>query len=94
MYRNKKLLNLANESPNCMSCGAYNYGQVISAHADWLEYGKGKGIKAHDCFIAFLCNDCHNYLHHSGDDKELKKAFWHRAYLKTMVWLFENKVKI
>jgi uncharacterized CHY-type Zn-finger protein len=25
-----------------------------------MSHGKGVGIKAHDCYIAFLCSRCHS----------------------------------
>ena len=34
-------------------------GQTQAAHANWGKYGKGMGMKAHDCFVAALCQTCH-----------------------------------
>jgi len=90
-FRSKKLLSLAKEIPNCTGCGKYNIGDVVSAHANWLEYDKGTGIKAHDWAVAFLCDDCHNFVDKAGIAKGHKRSFWELAHIKTMKWLFENK---
>lgn len=35
---------------------------VVAAHSDQARHGKGLGIKAHDCFVAFICHNCHALL--------------------------------
>lgn len=57
MYRNPKILDNAKWS-SCTMCGA-NDGTIVAAHSNLLEHGKGRGIKAHDCFVAYLCHSCH-----------------------------------
>ena len=57
MYRNEKLLASAN-GRRCAMCGAMD-GTTVAAHSNLLEHGKGRGIKAHDCFVAYLCHRCH-----------------------------------
>lgn len=59
-YRNRALLNLAKDAP-CMNCGAQN-GTTVAAHSNSLRHGKGRGIKAHDSYIAFLCFECHRLM--------------------------------
>jgi hypothetical protein len=88
-YRNRALLDLAHRMP-CMACGRDN-GTTEPAHANWLEFGKGKGIKAHDCFFAALCHECHAELDQgSSMTKEQKKAFWLSAYCKTNKYLWTH----
>ena len=57
MYRNPKILRAANGRP-CSYCGL-NHGTTVAAHSNRMEDGKGVGLKAHDCFVAFLCATCH-----------------------------------
>lgn len=91
MYRNKKLLNLAKNAPYCFSCGRYNDGSIVAAHSNQLRDGKGKGIKAHDYRIAYLCYSCHYDIDQSGKlSKEEKIAKWEEAHRKTIGFLFEN----
>lgn len=87
-FRSPKLLRYAREIPNCTGCGAHNRGQVVAAHADWQEYGKGTGIKAHDFAIAYLCDTCHAYLHGKDGTKADKKEFFRMADIRTREWLF------
>lgn len=89
-YRNPKLLKAAKEAPRCMCCSADNHGNVVAAHANWSEYGKGMGTKAHDWAIAFLCYRCHSFVDDGPAPKEEKKSVWAHAHAKTLEWLFET----
>jgi len=64
MFRSRPLLALCAKLENCQNCGAY--GGTIPAHSNLGEHGKGKGLKAHDCFFAALCDACHKWLDHQG----------------------------
>lgn len=91
MYRNTKLLELAKDAEYCYGCGNPNDGTIVAAHSNQLRDGKGKGIKAHDYRIAFLCHKCHYELdqgHNMG--KYDKIEFWEHAHRMTIGWLFEN----
>lgn len=59
-YRNPALLRLARDE-SCANCGAED-GTVVAAHSNLSRHGKGKSLKAHDCYIAFLCHSCHGWL--------------------------------
>lgn len=89
-YRNPDLLALARLAPCCMSCGKRNEGDVVAAHANWHEYGKGAGLKANDWAVAFLCGPEHAEID-QGARMGLpeRKALWLDAHRKTIAWLFE-----
>ena len=89
-YRNPYLLKLAAKAPCCMSCDAPNAGQVVAAHSNHHADGKGMGIKASDAMIAFLCGDCHMTIDQGKASRELKRAAWVEAYMRTMRWLVES----
>lgn len=59
-YQNKSLLELAKYMP-CQGCGAED-GTIVMAHSNFAIHGKAKGMKAHDCFVAALCQECHAWL--------------------------------
>lgn len=91
MYRNKKLLDLANECEYCQSCGRHGQGTIVAAHSNQLRDGKGRGIKAHDYRIAYLCYDCHNELDAGKNlSREQRKASWEEAHRNTIGWLFQT----
>lgn len=96
MYRNKKLLDLANECEYCQSCSRHGNGTITAAHSNQLRDGKGRGIKAHDYRVAFLCFSCHAELDQGTRlSKEDRTAMWEEAHRRTISWLFENeKIKI
>jgi hypothetical protein len=63
-YRNKKLRDSAKHE-SCVSCGA-NDGTVVWAHSNSSRHGKGAGLKAHDLFGAYLCQECHRSFDESN----------------------------
>jgi hypothetical protein len=91
-YRNPKLLELA-RGQKCMNCFAED-GTIVSAHSNASHHGKGKSIKAHDIFIAWLCFRCHQYYDEGagpdptgvwGPSREDKQEMWRRAHDRTML---------
>lgn len=96
VYRNPKLLKAAQDCPECMHCGKHNEGDVVAAHSNQLKDGHGRGIKAQDYRIAYLCFACH-YAVDQGKDmsKVERREMWDEAHRKTIGWLFESgKLKI
>ena len=74
MYRNKKLTASAN-GESCVNCGI-NDGTIVWAHSNQINHGKGKGIKAHDLFGAYLCHQCHHeHDQGKGDKFEKRQQF-------------------
>jgi len=79
--RDKKRLEACRALP-CQHCGAED-GTVIAAHANNAIYGKGRGIKASDEFVAALCFTCHANLDQGKMSKDEKSQMWHNAHMKT-----------
>lgn len=66
-----------------MMCGS-NDDTVVSAHSNLLEHGKGKGIKADDSMVAWLCYRCHTeYDQGMKMNKVEKRDFILTAIVKT-----------
>lgn len=90
-YRNKKLLELANDCPVCCACGGHNFGNVVAAHSNLLRDGKGMRTKAHDFMVAYLCDACHYALDQSPEmSRAEREAFFLDAWRNTITWLFLN----
>lgn len=90
-YRCRKLLDAAKDAPCCMGCGKHNGGDVVSAHSNQLRDGKGKGIKAKDYRIAFLCHICHHNIDNGSVYAKAERVeLWEQAHRKTIGWLFES----
>jgi transcription elongation factor Elf1 len=91
MFRSKKLLASVKDF-DCQVCG--KYGQTVPAHANWQEYGKGMGLKAHDMYVAAVCTHCHDMI--DGRIGKLtedeKRELWHRAWVRTVYLWFEHGV--
>lgn len=87
-YRNKKLLELA-RNHDCVNCGADD-GTIVACHANLLELGKGRGLKASDAAICFLCHGCHANLDTGHTDKLDKRSFTYEMIAKTLIRLVED----
>lgn len=91
-YRSDKLLRYAMECQACMSCGKYNDGTIVAAHSNQLKDGKGRGIKANDYRVAYLCHDCHTELDQGSKlSRQERIDKWEEAHRRTIGWLFETE---
>ena len=89
MFRNKKLLALAEDMP-CVMCTNQD-GTVVAAHSNLLEHGKGRGLKAHDGMTAWLCYQCHyEYDQGSEMNKAEKREYILTAICKTYMELWNR----
>jgi len=95
MFRSKKLTDAARHAP-CMRCNRH-LDTVTACHSNWQEHGKGRGLKAHDIFTAFLCIDCNRLIDDpnvSDWDPEMRKAEWMRAHIQTLLYLLDMKILV
>jgi hypothetical protein len=89
-YRNRKLLDAARDQP-CMHCGMQD-GTIVAAHSNWSRHGKGMSIKAHDCFIAFLCSSCHHEIDQGSKLTKIERQqMWQDAFEKTLLHLWSTE---
>lgn len=89
MVRDKAWLK-AVASLDCQRCGTS--GQTQAAHANWGVYGKGMGMKAHDCFVAALCQTCHFAIDQGATlSGEARREQWEDAFRKTLVAAWRSK---
>ena len=77
IIRSKRITQAAKDR-SCVCCGIED-GTIVRAHYSGMrqhQYGKGRGIKGHDCIAADLCIKCHdnydNYEMGEGDTKQLR----------------------
>lgn len=70
MYRNKKLTESARNEP-CVCHG--REGTTVWAHSNKMRHGKGRGLKAHDLFGAYLCFESHTDFDQMPDAKFFAK---------------------
>tara|TARA_R100000664_G_C2661818_1_gene77686 strand:- start:80 stop:406 length:327 start_codon:yes stop_codon:yes gene_type:complete len=92
-YRNKKLLEMAKESPYCMNptCGKDNNGDVVAAHLNF-DKSKGMATKANDYLIAYLCYKCHTLVDEGYSlSKDEKHDLMFKAFINTLRWLFTTE---
>jgi hypothetical protein len=96
MYRNKKLLEVVRDAPICFNCGRHNDGTIVAAHSNQGLHGKGRSLKADDCFIAALCYVCHSDLDQGTKlSREERVAMWNAAAVLTYGWLIrDGRIKV
>lgn len=84
MYRNHEILDLPRLGEiACQYCGKRD-GTVVMAHSNQLAHGKGKGIKAHDCFVAALCFGCHHFVDQGRGMALARATVWGTAHDRTV----------
>jgi hypothetical protein len=88
-YRNRKLLDLAHRIDECQVCFRYTEG-CEPAHSDYAEHGKGMQRKAHDCFFAAMCHDCHRENGQGKGSAEERFDVWRRAADRTWLICWRN----
>jgi hypothetical protein len=84
-YVNRQLLDLARLIPctlRRLGCTTFPTGPLHSNHQ---RHGKGRSIKAHDCFHAAGCARCHEWLDVGQATREEKAEVFQRAMEET--WL-------
>ncbi len=64
MYRNQKLLDLAEDMPCTLLITGTNHDPktTVSCHSNSSRHGKAKSQKAHDAYHAHGCAACHHEL--------------------------------
>jgi hypothetical protein len=89
-FTNRRLLDLAHALNQCTGCGKYSEHGLEPAHSNQSRHGKGMSLKAHDCFHAALCHECHVWLDQGPAPREEKIAFWQDAFEQTLLIYFQN----
>ena len=94
MYRNKKILQSAKGQP-CTIRSVWCKGDpktTVAAHSNQSIHGKGGKLKAHDCFVAYACSDCHRWLDESTASRAEKVEAFNAAMHRTWLLLLQNGV--
>lgn len=91
-YRNPDLLALAYELDCQLQIpGVCEGGRGEPCHANWSDFGKGKSIKAHDCFFASGCRACHMEIDQGSRlTREEREAYWNLGWRGTMLALWQR----
>lgn len=88
-YRSRKLLDLAHKITECQVkipgvCQGYSPEGCEPAHSNQQRHGKGKGLKAEDCFYAAACHACHVELDQGHAlSREEKARYWQLGFENT-----------
>ena len=72
----------------------YCHGRnVVAAHYNWSDGGKGKGVKVSDFLIAFACEGCHRFIDDAAvTPVDERKLWWLRGHLNTLYILVRDGV--
>lgn len=93
-----KLRKSAKNAPYCFSCFRVNYGgNLVLAHDNSLDSGRGASFKSPDYLGAIVCADpggCHDQIdgRSGGLAKEEKREMHQRAHKLTLKWWFETGI--
>lgn len=87
MYRDPNLLKLA-KGEKCLfqisdDCMGNEGSTTVAAHSNLMEHGKGKGLKAQDCFTVWSCHKCHSLFDQGRSfSREEKRDIFYEALLR------------
>lgn len=81
-----KLLRHAKDQPCTIKHPEHcNDRNVVAAHYNWADAGKGKGLKCHDTHIAYACEGCHRFIDNAAAASvDERKLWWLKGHLKTL----------
>ena len=90
-HRDRALLDCAYDFPCLLQFDGCDGGNGEPAHANWPIFGKGMGMKAHDCFHVPACRSCHVRLDQGSSlDREERRMAWLRAFADYLPMLFQR----
>lgn len=70
-----------------------NNRNVVAAHYNWADGGKGVGLKSHDILTAFACDGCHRFVDNAAAAPvEDRKAWWSKGHRRTLYILVRDGV--
>ena len=76
----------------CCQCGASPRSQA--AHSNFGQHGKGKGIKADDCYTIPLCHSCHASLDQNLSQQTRQQQLdWFNRKLKFIDEVLDDQAK-
>lgn len=86
MYRDPYLLKVAkgeacllNISPKCLGDEG---STTVAAHSNQLMHGKGKGLKAEDCYTVWACYKCHTMMDQGKMDSDALVEAFESAWIR------------
>jgi hypothetical protein len=87
MYRDANLLKLAKGEKCLLQISDYCFrdegSTTVAAHSNLMEHGKGKSLKAEDCFTVWSCYKCHSLFDQGGSfTREEKNDLFYEALLR------------
>jgi hypothetical protein len=92
-FRDRDLLNLAYALPCQLQIPGVCTGGDPSepAHSNQSRHGKGKSLKAHDCFFAASCRECHVEIDQGSRlTREERIDIWQRGFERTVLVLWQR----
>lgn len=92
-FRDRDLLNLAYALPCQLQIPGVCTGGDPSepAHSNQSRHGKGKSLKAHDCFFAAACRACHVEIDQGSRlTREERIEIWQRGFERTLLALWQR----
>lgn len=88
MYRDSDLLKLAQGEPCLLEihpkCMGEEGSTTVAAHSNQMKHGKGKGIKADDCYSVWACHRCHAMFDQGKMNQEDLIAAFELAFQKQL----------
>jgi hypothetical protein len=92
-FRSEKLTRLARDQPCMFNIPGVCNGRTdttVWCHSNNYTDGKGARLKAHDCFGAFGCFECHRWYDQGPAPKKEKQEAFELAFRNTILFCWTN----
>lgn len=83
-YRNRRILDHARHIEQCQFCFRHAPLGIVAAHSNQSRHGKGASLKAHDCFVAYLCMTCHDAVDAARVDNDVATYIWTEGHVRSV----------
>ena len=87
-----KILKACHGAPCMLDTEMCKGGPGMPCHSNFSEDGKGRGVKAHDLFVAIGCADCHRWLDEGDSPRGEKRDVFHIGMKRTWFYLWTEGV--
>lgn len=94
-YRNRKLLDAITQLPCQFLIPGVCEGGANSqpCHSNFQKHGKGKSMKAHDCYVAAGCAACHREVDQGMKlSRDERVEIFQRAMERTLLLLWQRQL--
>lgn len=94
-FESPALLRLARQVPCQFTFPHKCSPETMACHSNGLSWGKGVGLKSHDCFFASGCFNAHDAIDNKLNktlSQDERQYYWLEAFISTWTYIWSNRM--